>query len=164
MLRFRARMAIAGINPYVRVSAAQAARLKPGWRKAMPVRVQVNGKPDTPWRINLMPAGDGSFLLYLHAKVREASGTGVGDVVRLAVAFDTAYKPLPPMPSWFRAALKSNAAARRGWRKLAPSRQKEILRYLGDLKSAEARARNLGQALAVLAGKKARYMARSWNA
>jgi Domain of unknown function (DUF1905) len=47
----------------------------------MPVRIQVNGKPDTFWRINLMPAGDGDYLLYLHGHVRKASGTSVGDVV-----------------------------------------------------------------------------------
>ena len=163
-LRFRARIAITGINPYVRISAAQAGRLKSGWRKPMPVRVQINGKPEPAWRINLMPAGDGGFLLYLHAKVREASGTAVGDVVRVSLVFDATYKPLPPMPSWFRAALRRDAAARAGWRKLAPSRQKEILRYLAGLKSAQARERNLAKALYVLAGNKARYMARNWNA
>ena len=70
-LRFRAPMEINRINPYVLVRADQAARLKRNWRKPMPVRVQVNGKPEVPWRINLMPVGDGHFFLYLHGQVRK---------------------------------------------------------------------------------------------
>ena len=99
-LRFRSRIEINGINPYVLVDAEKASRLKKSWRRPMPVRIQVNGKPDTPWRINLMPAGDGAFYLYLHGDVRKASGTDVGDVVSLRVEFDDAYKggPAHPMP------------------------------------------------------------------
>jgi hypothetical protein len=164
-LRFRAPIKIRGINPYVLVSIEQAARLKPNWRKPMPVRVQVNGKPDIPWRINMMPAGNGGFFLYLHGQVRKASGTGVDDRVMLTVAFDGDYKggPADPMPRWFGSELRRNAAARRGWDGLPPSRQKEILRYLGRLKSREAQQRNAQRALRVLAGGKARFMARSWN-
>ena len=114
-LRFRAEIEIRGVNPYVLVRAERAARLKPDWRKPMPVRVQVNGKPDVPWRINMMPAGDGSFFLYLHREVRTASDTGVGDVVSVTVEFDDRYKggPLDPTPSWFSAELKRNRAAQR---------------------------------------------------
>jgi len=164
-LRFRARIEIKGINPYIRVDAEQAARLKPKWRKPMPVRIQVNRKPVVPWRINLMPVGDGSFYLYLHGEVRKASGTGVGDVVSVTVAFDGDYKggPADPMPPRFGGELKRNRAAQRGWERLPPSRQKEILRYLARLKSTEAQQRNVEKALHVLAGGKARFMARSWN-
>jgi hypothetical protein len=117
-LRFRAPIEIRGINPFVFVSATRAAKLKPDWRKPMPVRVQVNGKPDVPWRINMMPTGDGGFFLYLHAQVRTASGTAVGDVVSVTVEFDGRYKggPSDPMPSWFRDGLGRNlqSAARMG--------------------------------------------------
>lgn len=131
----------------------------------MPVRIQVNGKPDVPWRINLMPAGDGSFFLYLHAHVRKDSGTIVGDLVSVTVEFDRDYRggPAEPIPSWFGDALQRTPAARRGWDGLPPSRQKEIVRYFGRLKSLEARQRNLQRALHVLAGGKARFMARAWN-
>ena len=164
-LRFRAPIKLNKINPYVDVSAAQAARLRPHWRKPMPVRIQIDGKPDVPWRINLMPVGDGSFFLYLHGAVRKASGTRVGDVVAVTLAFDDAYTggPLEPMPPWFEAALRRNRAARRGWDELPPSRQKEIVRYLARLKSPAAQQRNLERALHVLAGGKARFLARSWN-
>ena len=164
-LRFRAKIEIRGINPYVPVSAEQARRLKPGWRKPMPVRVQIDGKPDEPWRINMMPAGDGSFLLYLHGQVRNDSGTGVGDVVDVAVAFDEQYQggPAHPMPAGFAEALQRNPPAQSGWDRLPPSRQKEILRYLAQLKSPEAQQRNVERAIHVLAGGEARFMGRSWN-
>jgi hypothetical protein len=165
-LEFRARIEIRGINPYVLVSAEQAARLKPNWRKPMPVCIQINGKPDTPWRINAMPVGDGSFFLYLRGQVRKESGTDVGDLVGMTVAFDEDYRggPANPMPTWFARALRQNPSAQSGWDSLSPSRQKEILRYLAQLKSPEAQKRNVERALHVLAGAKARFMARSWNA
>jgi hypothetical protein len=68
------------------------------------------------------------------------------------------------MPPWFARELSLNAPALRGWEKLPPSRQKEILRYFAQLKSPEARKRNADRALHVLAGGQARFMARSWNA
>jgi len=165
-LRFRARIDINGINPYVRVDAERAQRIKPGWRKPLPVCVRVNRRPDTPWRINMMPVGDGSFYLYLHELVRTASGTGVGDVVEVELRFDPDYRsgPAHPIPDWFAEEMDRNAGAKQGWDALTPSRQKEILRYFARLKSAEAKARNLERALHVLSGGKARFMARDWNA
>jgi len=163
-MRFRATIHINGINPYVTVSAARAARLKAGWRKPMPVLVQINGKPDTPWRINMMPMGDGAFYLYLHGTVRKESDTGVGDSVRVDVRFDAGYRGGPAtLPAWFAQALRKDKAALRGWDALTPSRQKEIVRYLANLKSVDARQRNRDKVLHVLGGGKQRFMGRSWN-
>jgi hypothetical protein len=165
LLRFQSVIKINKINPFVLVTAKNAARLKTGWRKPLPVCVRVNGKPDAPWRINLMPIGDGSFYLYLHGNVRKASGTKVGDRVALEVRFDDEYRngPIHPVPSWFGAALDRNPRARQGFAALIPSRQKEILRYFSSLKSSEAQARNVKRAIRVLSGGKERFMARSWN-
>ena len=164
-MRFRSKIEIDNINPYVLIEARRAARLKKGWRKPLPVCVRVNGKPDVAWRINMMPIGDGSFRLYLHGDVRKASGTKVGDIVDVEVQFDDEYKsgPAHPMPPWFNEALDRNNEAKRGWGTLSPSRKKEILRYLSQLKSREAQMRNLEKALHVLAGGEAWFMARGWN-
>ncbi len=165
MLRFKTKIEINGINPYVRVSAARARKIKADWRRPLPVLVRVNGQPEkSPWHINMMPVGDGSFYLYLHGSVRRASDTKVGDTVHVDVEFDAKYRggPATAMPSWFRIPLSRNAAAKRAWGKLTPSRKKEILRYLTALKSDEARERNVARALRVLSGSKERYTARSW--
>jgi hypothetical protein len=164
-LRFRSVIQINNINPYVLISARQAGRLRKGWRKPLPVCVRVDDEPKIPWRINLMPIGDGSFYLYLHGDVRRASGTKVGDTVTVDLEFDHEYKggPAHPMPSWFNRALAKNQKAGEAWEKLTPSRKKEILRYFSRLKTPEAQARNLRRAIHVLTGGKARFMARSWN-
>jgi uncharacterized protein YdeI (YjbR/CyaY-like superfamily) len=113
----------------------------------------------------MMPVGDGSFFLYLHEQVRKASRTKVGDVVSVTIALDEEYKggPADPVPRWFSRALGQNVAAKEGWKSLPPSRQKEIVRYLVRLKSPEAQQRNVRKALHVLAGGKARFMARAWS-
>ncbi len=165
-LRFRSVIKINGINPYVLVSPRRATKLRKEWRKPMPVRIRVNGKPETPWRINLMPVGDGSFYLYLHGDVRKASKTKVGDVVAVEIEFDPDYKGGPadhPMPVWFGDALELYPAAKRTFEKLIPSQQKEILRSLARLKSAEAQNRNRQRAMHVLSGGEGRFLGKAWN-
>jgi hypothetical protein len=164
-LIFKSIMKMRGGNPYLFVSKARAGALKSGWKRPLPVRVRINGRPQTPWRINMMPVGDGGFYLYLHGDVRKASGTKVGDRVSAEVSFDPAYHggPLHAMPSWFSAPLRRDPKALRAWIALIPSRKKEVLRYFSRLKSEDARARNLRKALHVLSGRKGRFMARSWS-
>jgi len=162
---FNASVKIRGINPLIEVSASQAAAIKTGWRKPLPVLVRINGKPETAHRINMMPAGDGSFYLYLNNVIRTQAGVSVGDLVSVKIEFDPIYRngPLQPMPRWFKEALAENPETWRNWTKLIPSRKKEVLRYFAQLKSPEARARNLARALKVLSGETDRFMARTWT-
>jgi hypothetical protein len=163
-LRFPTVIKVRGINPFVLVSARRAEAIKAGWRKPLPVLVRLNDRPAKAWRINMMPVGNGSFYLYLHGEVREASGAKVGDWVWVEIEFDADYRggPQHPMPRWLRQALAANPLAQKNWTALVPSRKKEVLRYLSRLKSPEARARNLARAVQVLSGEPGRFMARSW--
>ncbi len=156
---------IRGVNPFVAVSSSQANALKPGWRKPLPVVVRIDSDSAPAWRTNMMPDGNGNFYLYLHGDMRKASGTKVGDRVRVEIEFDAAYRngPQGPMPKWFRQALDGNAPAKKNWSALIPSRKKEILRYLSRLVSADARIRNQAQALHVLSGHDGRFMGRAWK-
>ena len=164
-LRFQDTIQIRGINPYIAVSTSQAAALKPGWRKPLPVLLRINGKPSDACRTNMMPAGDGGFYLYLNGQVRSEAGVKVGDVVQVELEFDETYRngPQHRMPSWFKQALKQSRPAQTNWDALTPSRKKEILRYFAGLKSADARARNLERAMRVLSGETDRFMARTWK-
>ena len=112
-----------------------------------------------------MPAGDGDFYLYLHEIVRKASGTSVGDRVTVEISFDVNYRSGPQhrMPQWFKQALDANPQALKNWTALVPTRKKEILRYFSQLKSLDARTRNLSEALRVLSGEGDRFMARDWR-
>jgi hypothetical protein len=152
VLSFRSAIRIREGNPYIPVSAARAKAIKPDWRRPLPVLVRINGQPADAWRINMMPAGDGTFYLYLHGDVRKASNTKVGDRVLVEVAFDAKYRngPMHPMPPWFDVALRNNPTALANWEALIPSRRKEILRHFSWLKSEAARARNVERALHVL--------------
>lgn len=164
-LHFNAEIKIRDGNPYVEISPEQAHELKPDWKRPLPVTVQINGQPEPAWRINMMPAGDGSFYLYLHGDVREASQSKVGDNVMVDVEYDTDYKsgPAHPMPKWFREALTASELAKKNWDALIPSRKKEILRYFSWIKTDEARDRNLERAMHVLTGNPGRFMARAWE-
>jgi Domain of unknown function (DUF1905)/Bacteriocin-protection, YdeI or OmpD-Associated len=163
--RIRERMEIIGANPYIMVSAREASQLKRNRRGPMPVRFRVKGRSTRTWRINLMPVGDGRFRLYLNGSIRKESNLRVGDTVDIEAQFDELYRngPLHPMPVWFADGLSLNPLATLGWNRLAPSRQKEILRYFAQLKSPEAKRRNAQKALHVLAGGPGRFMARPWN-
>ncbi|HEX5100103.1 MAG TPA: YdeI/OmpD-associated family protein [Polyangiaceae bacterium] len=151
-VRFTQRIRIRDINPYLRVSAHQATALKPAWKRPMPVLVTINGQPSPPARVNLMPAGDGTFYLYLNGPIRAASATAVGDSVTASVSFDASYRggPTHPMPASLRRALALRPKAKQAWTALPPSRQKEILRYLAGLKSDAARERNVTKVVASL--------------
>lgn len=164
-LSFEATIEIRDGNPYVPVSKARATALQAGWKKPMPVLVQINGRPSPPWRINMMPVGDGSFYLYLHGDVRKASDTKVGDRVQVDVSFDETYKngPMHPMPQWFKQPLQADPRAKAAWDALPPSRQKEVVRYFSSLKSDEAKERNLQKIMQALSGKSTRFLARDWN-
>lgn len=152
-------------NPYVLVNPERATQLKKDWKKPMPVLIQINKKPDTSWKINMMPIGDGSFYLYLHGDVRKESNTKVGDRVVVDIVFDKDYRngPMHPMPKWFSEPLNQNPVAKKAWENLTPSRQKEILRYFSWLKSNDANARNLEKIMSILSGKEGRFMARTWR-
>jgi hypothetical protein len=163
-LTFRSEILVIGMNPYVLVSAEQATSLKPRWRRPMPVLVQVNGQPKQPWHINMMPMGNGDFYLYLHGDVRKASSTKVGDRVTVTLEFDSSYKngPQHEIPAVLEEAIHTDETIKSNWLKLPPSRQKEVLRYIANLKSKEAKDRNLVRVLHVLSGEPDHFMGRDW--
>jgi hypothetical protein len=164
-VRFRAKVGLRGVNPYVLVRPDRARRLRQDWLRPMPLRVRINGEPEVPWTTNMIPAGDGSFFLYLNGVMRTASRTAVGDVLEVELEFDPDYRggPLQPMPPELVEGLDRSPRARKGWQALTPARQKEVVRYIAGLKSLEARRRNVEKAVEVLAGGNLRFLGREWN-
>ena len=164
VLNLKAEILINGINPYVLVKAEDSSKLIPDWRRPMPVLVQVNGRPTDPWHINMMPMGDGNFYLYLHGDMRKTSNTRVGDIVDVSIWFDRGYRngPQHTMPVKLKKSLTENAEAENNWFKLSPSRQKEVLRYLANIKSDDVRDRNIERVMYVLSGEPDHFMGRDW--
>lgn len=164
-IAFGSTIQLRGVNPFVLVSRARVRSLRANWRKPLPVVVRLNGRATPVWRTNMMPAGDGSFYLYLHGAMRKTTGTAWGDRIRVELRFDPAYRggPQQAAPRWFTESLRKNPEAEGGWRALSPSRKKEVVRYFNRLKSAGPRARNLTRVLHVLAGGRGRFLGREWH-
>lgn len=87
----------------------------------------------------------------------KASGLSVGDAAEFEIAFDPDPREVP-IPKTFIDALKKDKAALVAFETLTPSRKKEILRYLGSLKSEESLAKNVERVLRHFRGEKTSRM------
>ena len=76
----------------------------------------------------------GAWRLYINGEMLKASGIRVGDEAKIKIEFDPRPRDIP-IPGSFTTALQRNAEAKKAFDALSPSRQKEILRYLGFLKT-----------------------------
>lgn len=116
--------------------------------------IQVRGKLNGADFIQTLVKYQGAWRLYINGEMLKASDTKLGDTVKIEIEFD----PRPretPMPPQFAKALKNDKTAKAEFEKLPPSRQKEILRYLGFLKSEESLARNVKRVIKHLRGEDA---------
>jgi len=108
----------------------------------------VNGKPYTQTLVRFQ----GTWRLYINLKMLKNSPKRVGEMIQVTIEYDPVERDIP-IPARFLAALEDSPIARRMFESLTPSRQKEIVRYLANLKSEEAVSRNVDKAIGFLAGK-----------
>ena len=150
MVKFRSKIYVIGINPVVdppeRVLRAVFAAAQKD-KGSIPVRGTVNGAEF----VQTLVKYSGAWRLYINGIMLKDSGTSVGDTVSISMEFDPRPRDVP-MNAELAAALKANKKARKAFEALAPSRRKEILRYIGSLKSAEAIEKNLARVVAQLSG------------
>jgi hypothetical protein len=138
------------LNPCVEVPPAVVAALKAesGRNQSLPVKATLQGKP---FEANVMRYR-GAWRLYLNGVMRKRAGVKVGQRVKVSLRHDL--KPrLTPMPPAFAAALSKDRRAKAAFEALAPSRRKELLRYLGNLKREESLRLNIGRMKRYLKGK-----------
>jgi uncharacterized protein YdeI (YjbR/CyaY-like superfamily) len=83
--------------------------------------------------------------------MRKGSNSDVGDTASFSIAFDAAEREIPVHPKLKRA-FKAHTAAKRKFDTLPPSRQKEILRYINNLKRETSVERNVERAIKFLLG------------
>lgn len=152
MEAFTAEVLIIGINPYVGVpeDVLNALFEQAGKSKGpIPVRGTLNGKRF----LQTLVKYQGAWRLYLNTPMRQESGIDVGDDATVEIEFDSEPRIVPINPK-FAHALSKNREARAAFEKLAPSRQKEILRYLNSMKTEESLVRNIEKVIQYLLGKK----------
>lgn len=131
------------------LSDEQVASLAAG-AKAFPVSVTVNGRTFA----GRMARMGGENLIGLNKAVRGEVGAEAGDTVTVVVAVDTADRSVAA-PDDLAAALKK-AKATKAFDALAPSHQKEYVRWITEAKKDETRAKRVAEAVVMIAEGKPR--------
>lgn len=150
-LRFKAKLEIIGINPFVDVPARILAKifLQAGKDKGpIPIRGTVNGEAYTQTLVKYQ----GSWRLYVNARMLSNSPQRIGETLTVTVVFDQADRTIEPHPKLLHA-LKHNKKAKAIFDGLRPSLQKEIVRYIASLKTEKSIEENVTKAIAFLLGK-----------
>ncbi len=167
--KFSQKISIINGNPYVRPpDNVLNIIFKEANKKTSPIPIK--GKINSAKFEQTLVRYGGDWRLYVNIIMAKAAKIKfiksiteiVGETVNLEIEFDPkpiVYKMIP----FLKNALDKNPKATNNWKKLVPSRQKEILRYFSWLKSPEAKQRNLKKIMSVLSGKEERFMARSWK-
>jgi hypothetical protein len=151
MPSFSAKIYKIGVNPYVLPPQEVLEKLfEQAGRHKSPLRVK--GKlNDHPFKQTLVKY-IGKWRLYLNTPMRKATGTDVGDRVEVTIEFDPAERTTA-MPPKLLTALNGNKKALQVFESLPPSRRKEIMRYIGFLKSEKSIDKNVSRAIMFLLGK-----------
>ncbi|HKX83749.1 MAG TPA: YdeI/OmpD-associated family protein [Pyrinomonadaceae bacterium] len=141
MKKFKAKIFKIGINPVVDPPDRVLESIFSGAGKdkgPIAVRGRLNGAEF----IQTLVKYQGAWRLYINGPMLNDSGLIVGDIAVIEIEFDPRPRDVP-MVKEFAAALKRDKKAKAEFDLLSPSRRKEILRYLGSLKSEEALSRNI---------------------
>ena len=151
LLKFSAKIEIIGINPYVYLpDEILEAIFERAGKNTSPI--QVKGKIQGHAFIQNLVRYSGHWRLYLNTPMRKNGGIDVGDVAHVEIDFDPAERTIEMHPK-LKKALAENKNARAIFEKLAPSLQKEIVRYISFLKSEETIDKNVKRAINFLLGK-----------
>ena len=151
MKSFSAKILKIGINPYVLLPDDILNYLfkKAGKDKGhIPVYIIVNRQKF----IQHLVKYSGKWRLYLNTPMRKAANKDEGDVIALKIDYDNEER-ITPMHPKFQEALNKNVEAKNVFDKLPPFRQKEIQRYLNNLKTEDSLHRNIERAINSLIGK-----------
>jgi len=138
---FKARIYKVGINPCVDVPLPVTDKMKVS-KGYIPITGEINGYS---FQQTLVPVKNEPYRLYVNGIMLKGSGTTVGDEVKFVIEKDDEPK-IFPMPKELSRQLKANGLGA-AFKKLTPYRQKEILRYLGFLKTEEAVLRNINKVI-----------------
>lgn len=114
----------------------------------IPVRGTINGKKYQQTLVKY----SGEWRLYINMKMLDNSPKRIGEVIEVEVEFDPSDRTIKPHPKWVKA-LSENETANQVFVSLSPSRQKEIVRYISNLKTERSVDRNIDRVINFLLGK-----------
>ena len=114
----------------------------------IPVKGAINGKPFQQTLVKY----SGDWRLYINMMMLKNSPKRIGEEIEVEIAFDPSDRPIQPPPKWI-IALAKNKEANEVFEKLSASRQKEIVRYISNLKKEKSIDKNVERAINFLLGK-----------
>jgi hypothetical protein len=146
---FKAKIYVVGINPCVRVSHRISDKLA-ATKGYIPVKGTIEKHF---FQQTLCPVKGEGYRLYVNGPMLKGAGLEVGDTTHFVIEQDTLERNHDhPMPKVLKKKLQEHNLLRM-FQQLAPSRQKEINRYLNNLKTEESLGRNIDKMINVLKGK-----------
>jgi len=151
ILKFKAVLEIIGINPFVFVPEEILQQIFEDAQKSkgqIPVCGTINDKEYTQTLVKY----SGEWRLYINTKMLTHSPKRIGEMLDITIAFDPKDRTIEPHPKLTKA-LDQNTEAKNVFENLAPSTQKEIVRYIAALKSEASVEKNIEKALGFLLGK-----------
>jgi len=151
MHQFKATLEIIGINPFVYVPEQILKELftQAGKDKGhIPVCIVINNNQHKQTLVKF----SGDWRLYINTTILKNSPKRIGETIDIAIEFDPSDRSIMPHPEFLRA-LDQNKEAKQVYESLSASRQKEIIRYISFLKSADSVTRNVQKAMGFLTGK-----------
>jgi Bacteriocin-protection, YdeI or OmpD-Associated/Domain of unknown function (DUF1905) len=151
MHKFKAKIQIVGVNPFVFVpdKILQSIFKKAGKdRGTIPIKGTLNGSP---YKQTLVKYS-GAWRLYINTTMLKNSPKRIGEKINLMVEYDSELRIILPHPRFIKA-LKQNKEAQTTFDKLSASRRLEIVRYLANLKTEETLEKNITRAINFLLGK-----------
>lgn len=155
---FSAKIEIIGINPFVFIPEES---LKYIFGKAnkdksqIPVVIKIDGHNFKQTLVRYA----GEWRLYLNTPMRKAAGKDVGDIAVFELEFDKEERMINAHPK-LNKALAENPEANEVFESLPPYLQKEIIRYIANLKTDESIENNVNKAISFLLGKE-RFIGRA---
>lgn len=147
---FEAEIKIIGINPFVFVPGETLEyifKLAGKHKGQFPIIMKIDGYEFKQTLVKY--AGD--WRLYLNTPMRKAAGKDVGDIATFEIAFDAEERLIGINPK-LEQALAGNKKAKAVFDSLAPYLQKEIVRYIANLKTEESVDKNVKKAIGFLLG------------
>src|SRR5436190_22426255 len=153
---FKSRIYRVGVNPCVKVPYRISDKLK-ATKGYIPVKGTINKHF---FQQTLVPVKDEGYRLYINGPMLKGADLKVGQTAYFNIEQDTLERNKNhPMPTAFKRKLKEHKLLHI-FTRLAPSRQKEINRYLNNLKTEEALMRNIDKLIRALKGEESSLLLR----
>lgn len=151
MQKFKATLEIIDINPFVFVPEKILANIfeQAGKDKGyIPICGTINGKA----YIQTLLRFRGEWRLYINMAMLKDSPKRIGEEIEVTIRYDPVERTLTPHPELVKA-INENELAKSVFDTLAPSKQKEMIRYIAVLKSEKSITIGIEKIIGFLTGK-----------